>query len=220
MQCTVKKIPDLYSGNTFWDREEWGNIPVETLCHSMGNRPQHFPNTLVKLGYDNNSIALIFQVADRYIRATAAGHQQSVCQDSCVEFFFSPGPESDRGYFNFEINCGGTFLFHFHPRSTRETFVELPETLCSRITSHHSLPRIVDPEIGQSHTWTVAFRIPLDILEEYYRIIAPAPGTVWRCNFYKCADASSHPHWLTWAPVSAPKPDFHLPRFFGRLVFE
>jgi hypothetical protein len=186
----------------------------------MGNKPQHFPNTSVKLGYDSDSVALIFQVDDRYIRATAAKHQQSVCQDSCVEFFFSPGPDSSRGYFNFEINCGGTFLFHFHPLATRETFVELPETLYSRITCYHSLPRIVDPETDQSLSWTVAFGIPLDILKQYCRIIAPAPGAVWRCNFYKCADATSHPHWLTWAPVPATKPNFHLPEFFGRLFFE
>jgi hypothetical protein len=39
-------------------------------------------------------------------------------------------------------------------------------------------------------------------------------------NFYKCADQTSHPHWLTWASVDYPQPKFHLPEFFGRLVFE
>ncbi|MCB0276848.1 MAG: diguanylate cyclase, partial [Calditrichaeota bacterium] len=27
-------------------------------------------------------------------------------------------------------------------------------------------------------------------------------------------------HWLTWAPVEHPKPNFHLPEFFGTLVFD
>ena len=42
----------------------------------------------------------------------------------------------------------------------------------------------------------------------------------WRANFYKCADRTSHPHCLTWAPVDFPVPNFHLPRSFGVLEFE
>jgi len=42
----------------------------------------------------------------------------------------------------------------------------------------------------------------------------------WRANFYKCADSTSHPHWLTWSPVDHPTPHFHLPAFFGTLEFE
>lgn len=33
-------------------------------------------------------------------------------------------------------------------------------------------------------------------------------------------DNTSHPHWLTWAPVPSPRPDFHTPRSFGTLEFE
>lgn len=33
-------------------------------------------------------------------------------------------------------------------------------------------------------------------------------------------DNTSHPHWLTWAPVHSPRPDFHTPRSFGTLEFE
>lgn len=48
----------------------------------------------------------------------------------------------------------------------------------------------------------------------------PAPGTRWRANFYKCADKTSHPHWLTWAPVDYPKPKFHLSGFLGWIEFK
>ena len=47
----------------------------------------------------------------------------------------------------------------------------------------------------------------------------PEPGVGWRANLYKCADDSSHPHWLTWAHVDNPTPDFHLREFFGILRF-
>ena len=44
-------------------------------------------------------------------------------------------------------------------------------------------------------------------------------GQTWRANFYKCADASVFPHWLTWSRVGLPEPDFHQPAFFGTLEF-
>ncbi|MEW6117215.1 MAG: carbohydrate-binding family 9-like protein, partial [Nitrospirota bacterium] len=40
----------------------------------------------------------------------------------------------------------------------------------------------------------------------------------WRANFYKCGDATSHPHWASWAPVEAL--NFHLPHCFGTICFE
>jgi hypothetical protein len=52
------------------------------------------------------------------------------------------------------------------------------------------------------------------------KVEKPGPGVTWRANFYKCADKTSHPHWLTWAPVNYPKPKFHLPEYFGRIEFE
>jgi hypothetical protein len=66
----------------------------------------------------------------------------------------------------------------------------------------------------------VEYTLPFSILEKYMKVDLPMPGKKWRANFYKCGDKTSHPHWLTWAPVEFPKPNFHLPGFFGMLIFE
>jgi len=79
---------------------------------------------------------------------------------------------------------------------------------------------MVDPEIKAPVTWTVAYRLPVDLLKKYCQVITPAPQVSWRANFYKCADKTSHPHWLTWSLVNFPKPNFHLPQSFGVLEFE
>ncbi|MDR3628950.1 MAG: carbohydrate-binding family 9-like protein [Desulfocapsaceae bacterium] len=214
----VKRFVNTDQNAPVWDLPPWQDVPAARLCHAMGTRPAHFPSTDVKMAYDRKAVSLLFRVEDRYVRAVATSHQQSVCRDSCVEFFFSPGPDSQSGYFNLEINCGGTLLFHFHPHSRRDEHIELPTALCNRIQCHPSLPRIVEPEITEPVTWTIGCRIPLAPLAEWLQTM-PAPGETWRGNFYKCADATSHPHWLSWAPVEAPRPDFHLPRFFGTLLF-
>jgi hypothetical protein len=58
------------------------------------------------------------------------------------------------------------------------------------------------------------------MLTNYSMIQQPKSGVRWKANFYKCADKTSHPHWLTWSPVDYPTPKFHLPQFFGTLEFE
>jgi hypothetical protein len=219
MIANVTRLANPPQAGADWTLPPWQGIPPELLRNHMGEKPAHFPKTEVKIAYDDIAIEVMFRVEDRYIRAAAARHQESVCGDSCVEFFFTPGPDVSQGYFNLEVNCGGTLLFHFHPGGEKEG-IEIPEHDCDKIIKSHSLPRIVDPEIQDSVTWNVAGSIPTALLSRYCRLSTPKPQALWRANFYKCADKTSHPHWLTWSPVDYPKPNFHLPQSFGVLEFE
>ena len=217
MRATIRRIKskDL---DPDWDGPIWKEVSPLLIGRHMGERPDHIPRTQVKIAYDDEALHLIFQVEDRYVRAVAETHQSGVCRDSCVEFFFTPGTDTDVGYFNLEMNCGGTMLFHFQQgRGIRRQVI--PEVELRRIQAAHSLPRLVDPEIEEPVTWTVTYRLPTAILESYCSVQTPATGVVWRANFYKCADQTSHPHWLTWAKVDRPLPDFHQPGFFGLLEF-
>jgi hypothetical protein len=87
------------------------------------------------------------------------------------------------------------------------------------MTIAHSLPARVEPELQENVTWTVEYRLPFGMLSRYRTIVRPAPGAVWRANFYKCGDKTSHPHWLAWAPVRSARPDFHVPGSFGEVKF-
>jgi hypothetical protein len=157
-------------------------------------------------------------VEDQYVMAKHQNHQDPVYKDSCVEFFFTPGTDVSEGYFNLEMNCGGTMLFH-HQVVPRKDAISISEEDINRIQVVASLPERVEPEIQEKITWQVAYRIPFAILEKYHSFDPPETGTVWRANFYKCADETSHPHWLTWSPIDRPTPDFHRPEYFGKLQF-
>jgi hypothetical protein len=219
MIATVKRLASSPKAGTVWNNPPWQDIPPELIRNYMGKKPDHFPKTEVKIAYDDMAIHVMFRVEDRYVRAIATKHQNSVCGDSCVEFFFTPGYDVLKGYFNFEMNCGGTILFHFNS-GLKKGRIEIPASDCDKIITTHSLPSIVDPEIQESVTWTVEYSIPIALLRRYCSVSTPKPHVLWRANFYKCADSSSHPHWLTWSPVDYPKPNFHLPRSFGVLEFE
>ncbi len=202
-----------------WNEPPWKDVPSLVIGNFMGPRPEHFPRAEVKVIYDTRALGVMFRVEDRYVRSVARNDQDAVYKDSCVEFFFTPGFDLSLGYFNLEMNCSGTMLFHFQPRP-REDRIVIPASECTRVERVHSFPRIVLPEIQEPVTWTLAYEIPYDLLEIYCPVVKPGPEAVWRANFYKCGDHTSHPHWLTWAPVDRPKPDFHCPEFFGTLAFE
>ena len=218
MQYQVTRLTAPFTVDADWQKPAWKEVEAARLMHFMGGRPSHFPDTRLKMAYDDEAVYVIFRVRDRYVRAVRSGYQQNVFKDSCVEFFFKPNEEDSENYFNLETNCCGAALFAFQtgPRRGEQ---RIPGGEFSAIGLAHSLPGPVDPEITTPVTWSVEYRLPLDVLQKYCHVTAPAPGVSWKANFFKIADESSHPHYLTWAPIVLPKPDFHQPRFFGELIF-
>jgi len=216
----VKRIREAVTIDANWDKPVWKSVEPLELAYYMGDKPEHMPRTQAKLAYDDQAIYVIFRVEDRYVRAVAERHQDMVCRDSCVEFFFTPGTDVTKGYFNLEMNCGGIMLLHYQVVPRKPTAVMTPEDL-AQIQVAHSMPKRVDPEITEPTVWTVEYRLPLSLVTKYAPYAAmPAPGVEWRANFFKCADQTSKPHWLTWSYVDRPKPDFHVPECFGTLRFE
>jgi len=204
-----------------WEDNAWRHVPSLSIDRFRPESSDHRPRTRAKLVADDQGLYGLFQVEDRYIRSVHTGFQAPVYKDSCVEFFVQPRP--DRGYFNFEFNCGGAVLASYivDPTRTVDGFKEYrplaPED-GRRIRIAHSLPSVVDPEMVEKTTWSLAFQIPLDILSAYVGPLRVGTGEVWRANFYKCGDETSHPHWAAWRPVD--ELNFHVPRCFGQLRFD
>lgn len=201
-----------------WDGSAWKDVAALKIDNYMGDKPEHYPDTQAKLVYDDNSLYVIFRVKDNYMLATAEKFQDSVCQDSCVEFFFTPSQDIKAGYFNVETNCGGTVLSrHQLARGVSQNFIT-PEDF-DRMQVFHSEEKIIKPERKTPTTWIVEYQLPFDFLNKYTQVVMPKAGVKWRANLYKCADATSKPHWLTWSVINMPKPNFHVPDFFGTLEF-
>lgn len=215
----VGKLSEPIEIDADWNKPAWEKIKPLTINKYMGEKPEHLPGVQAKLAWDGESLCVIFRVEDRYVRAVAKEYQGDVYKDSCVEFFFTPGPSLGLSYFNLETNCGGTMLFRWNPSGKSPTPVSAQDG--KQIEIAHSLPKTVDPEIQEPTTWTLEYRLPFDMIQKYCPEAAkPGPGVVWKANFYKCADESSRPHWMTWSFVDNPTPKFHVPQCFGSLEFE
>jgi hypothetical protein len=215
---TVTRLNGPIQLDARWEKNPWNRIAILRLNNYMGDEPEHFPDVAVRLAYDDISLYVIFRVADRYVCSRKAHYQDRVCEDSCVEFFFTPGKNRSNGYFNLEVNCGGTAYFH-HQKGRGIADVPVSSADFNRVQIAHTAPKVIDEEITESTIWMVEYCLPYEILSNYASFTKPTPGVIWYANFYKCADESSHPHWLTWSKVDLPMPDFHQPKFFGRLEF-
>ena len=238
----VRRAPERPALQGRWDESAWRTAELLHVAHFMTapGASDHRPETQAKVTYADDGLFVFFKVIDRYVVCRHTEFQSRVCTDSCVEFFVQPKP--DRGYFNFEMNCGGALLVSYIEDSTRtptgfKKFTKLPPETDALIPRYHSftpppailaprLPAVApcddgSPEVSEPVEWRVEYFIPFCLLEHYVGTLGKISGQTWRANFFKCADESSHPHWASWAPLD---PDFaggfHRPDKFGELRFE
>jgi hypothetical protein len=215
----VHTLPDLTAP---WDAPEWAAAQTLTIARYHSLSSDHRPRTQAHILHDGSSIAVIFRVDDRYVVARNTEYQSPTHEDSCVESFVKPRP--DRGYFNFEFNAIGTLLLWYvekprGPDGQFEQYTEVPAELAEKISVETSLSGRIDPELPGPVTWTISYRVPLALFDVFTGPLGTLSGQSWTGNFYKCADASSHPHWGYWADVGE-KLDFHQPVRFASIAFE
>lgn len=186
---------------------EWGLVPEIEV-----NTPLWLQNPDIRmtaqLCHDGDNIFVRLRAWEENIRAELNAPDSPVCEDSCMEFFFSPDP-AEGGYFNVEINPNGCFFLGFgHGRHDLcRLFPENGTALFNIKTAHHA------------DGWEVSYRIPIAFIRKYYPDFEASQGRKMRANFYKCGDKCKKPHYLSWNPVTSETPDFHRPCDFGDVFF-
>lgn len=192
-------------------------IPVDRWRREGG---VHRPPTTVRLARHQRTLHLLWSVDDRHVVSRVTDTNGPVCRDSCVEFFVTPA--GCQGYFNLEVNAGGTIHLGYGtdaPWRGGEAARRLvdPALVRGGVRTASSLPAVVDPERCGPCPWRLRIDLDLDLLATVAgRAVEPAG--LWQGNFYKCADHSSQPHWGSWSPLGATL-DFHQPARFGAIVF-
>ncbi len=214
----TRALPSLAEG---WDHPAWLTAETALLTHFRPEGSAHRPQTQVRLLHGPGGIRGVFRIDDQYVSSVRSGYLSHVWKDSCVEFFMQPRP--DRGYFNLEMNAGGSHLCNYIEDPTRtadgfKKYTPLPLEWGGQFQVRSSLPARIDPEIAEPIRWEMNFLVPFVVLENYVGPLGTVSGQTWRGNFYKCGDETSHPHWGSWAAVDVF--NFHTPRCFGAIHFE
>ncbi|MDM8161498.1 carbohydrate-binding family 9-like protein [Labilibaculum sp. K2S] len=181
------------------DRFSWGKVdPAPMVCF--------------KIAHNNKTILLQYDIWETETLARYSNHNAQVCKDSCVEFFIAF--EGEQNYYNFEFNCLGTC--HAAWGSDRNNRQLLKSTIINQIQEHTKMQRAIKNGLPLIN-WQLSLQFPLNVFS--FDDIDGLIGKKATANFYKCGDDLCQPHFITWNPVKAEKPDFHLKSHFGRIEF-
>lgn len=150
-----------------------------------------------------------YLVRESSLKAVHTLDNSPVHQDSCVEFFMKK--EEDSEYMNFEFNCLGTC--DASHRQSRDLKTSLSPDEYASIKRHASTRSGAFAEKTGTHNWELLVSIPFTLMG-----LDPEnlPEKILG-NFYKCADLTAHPHYVSWSPIDLPAPNFHCPDFFGEI---
>jgi len=164
------------------------------------------------IAHTKDCIFLKYFVQEKAIRITHYTDNDSVYEDSCVEFFIAF--DDDEEYYNLEFNCLGVCLFGFGKNISERKLFE--KKLIHMIRRQSVIQSLTDGE-NDIVNWELTLAIPLEIFVHHH--LNGLKGRHCRANFYKCGDKLPEPHFLAWNEIKAESPNFHLPEFFGVMQF-
>lgn len=202
---TAAEIPALLDEN---------GVAFQPLsCVNWPNVYPYKPRVAFRLAHTGSQLLLHYRVEEGSVAAVAADMGR-VWEDSCCEFFVAPA--QDGLYYNLETNCAGHVLLCCGPdRHAREG---ADGALLQTVGRWSSLGPACFAERRESTAWEMALLVPVAAF--FRHDIGALSGQSWRANVYKCGDKLAVPHFLSWAPIDTPEPDFHRPEFFGEITFE
>jgi hypothetical protein len=146
------------------------------------------------------------------IRAVEEGISGFVHTDSCLEFFFSPLPDSRKEYINIEINPNAATHIEVGP-NRQERCLRTDIDLAILETKTFMVKE------GEMIRWGFSAKVPYTLVEKLMEVEDFYPSAYMRANFYKCGNKTPEPHYGIWNDIETENPDYHRPEFFGRVEF-
>lgn len=181
-------------------------------CVNWPGQFNYKPITVFNIARSDKYLYINFFVRGNCLLAVTTSDNGPVWEDSCVEFFMQVPGEQE--YYNFEFNCIGTALAA--KRKSREECEHFPLEKMALIKRYASVGNKPFQEMQGIFAWKLLVAIPFELMGLDGKALPPKI----KANFYKCADKTSLPHFLSWNPVKSQSPDFHRPEFFGELIFD
>ncbi|MBK5292418.1 MAG: carbohydrate-binding family 9-like protein [Acidobacteriia bacterium] len=197
------------------DETAWRQAPAASDFHFNWWKEGPKEQTVAKLLWDDENLYVGFYCHDKNISGQVVQRHGPVSRDDCVEAFISPNASKPRNYYGFEINVLGTMLNFIRADWYKGPFNTEPEGVRYR-TSFHGLP--VKNESPEDDHWILELAIPFKNFVKDAPNTPPRDGDAWRLNLNR-AGGRTNAQYSTWSPVSAEKPNFHVPEAFGSVRF-
>ena len=184
---------------------DWNTVPALQI-NELHKTPQVDIRAQAQICYDDEALYIHLEAEEKDVRGTYTGLLDEVCEDSCLEFFFSP-INGDRRYFNIEMNPNGAMFFGFG--SNCDNLVRL---ICEE--------PVIKPVVQRTDKgWNVTYSFPFEFVRRFFPTFAPVPGSFIRANCFKCGEKTDPKHFMCWCPVVPIPHAFHNPDCFGTMYF-
>ncbi|MGM9774585.1 MAG: carbohydrate-binding family 9-like protein [Candidatus Egerieousia sp.] len=200
---------------------------AESYKVDVANWPErnggYSPEASFSMIYSDTDLYIRYKVKEKALKAVYGSDEGAKpWTDDCMELFIIPNLE-DMVYFNIEMNCVGKGIIG-RGALRKDRIRYTPEEL-KRVRRFSTLGgeafgiRELPADSGEWYEWSMTIVVPLDMLcgEKGVDIVK---GKTVLGNVYKCGDEMPQSHYLTWSPIGTPKPDYHVPEYFGYLKFE
>ncbi|MEG1617161.1 MAG: carbohydrate-binding family 9-like protein [Bacteroidales bacterium] len=170
------------------------------------------PLTSFYVARGSQELYISYLVSGNYLRAVNSRDQQPVQDDSCVSALFRN--ENTGLLYDFSFNCIGTCAATYG--STPGEMENFDLNQLAKIRRYADLGKRPFFEMEGLFTWQLTVAIPFQLLglqdEELNSVLSG--------NFCKRADATAHPHFLSWNPIVSSQPEFLIPEYFGKIKFD
>jgi len=197
------------------DSPDWQTITALDISNYPWYQAGNKQSTQVKLCANDKTLFIKMIAQDKYSFAKQTQlNNKLICEDSCIEFFFSPSGILGSSYINVEVNCCGTMHIAYGAARENRQFINLEAASLIQRTSSIASP--VKFESPQDNEWTVEISLPFAAIEQVTG--EPVNKEKWFANFYRCG-GRIEPQYAVWHNVTAPEPDYHRPECFGELLF-
>lgn len=161
-------------------------------------------STEVRLLWNDDALFIRFHCHYRSITvfpdARADGWRDKLWDRDVAETFLQPDASDPRVYKEFEVSPNGYWIDLAVSHGQIE---ELHSGLRRRVVINE-----------KSRTWTADLAIPMKRLAPRFD-----PEQAWRANFFRIEGENEPRFYGAWSPTNSPKPNFHVPAAFGKLVF-
>ena len=183
---------------------DWEKVPALDIDTALWREKPDI-EARAKLCWSDDALHVLLWAREAHIRAEHLGPLGMPCEDSCLEFFFSP-LWGDSRYFNIEYNPNACLYLGFGDGENPVRL--LPERDWFKARSQRT-----------QDGWQVEYAVPFEFVRLFFPGFAPKAGDRIRANCYKCGDLTPKEHYLAWNPCTSEVPNFHRPRDFGEMTF-
>jgi hypothetical protein len=187
--------------------------PFQFQWYESGEKEQ----TEAKIVWDDERIYFAFKCNDKYISAERYSPNDPVSRDDCCEAFIAPVPEGPErmDYINYEINCIGTWKVGYHANSRKKVLGSWDDPWGIEIGRSISGTCNKDDDIDEG--WVLEFSVPWAHFKEFAAKFPPKNGQVIYVGLHRCG-GKTNPQPSQWSPSQTPKPQFHAPQDFGKVI--